>query len=1855
MGIVDPLKYFELSSAEAAVVSEISEAVAASNVPAEERVNLHIGNPIQHEELQILFFKLALGLPLNYELNLNDLSAFASDFQLNEEELRDAEFAKSLIIKSSPYSPRGGFLKTKPNFAAKYFLDWLVKNQLESLSYDLGDKSGMREVCFISGGHFEALRVFFSAIAEKLKYFPAKVLFYEYSFPIQFFKSDRLEFKFLNKDEKELIKNVEAIFEKQICPVFLILGSIPSEETRRLLRAKSLEFPIFFVEVNDAPNHYSLARESKMMKRALRFLSCGSINERLKNYSLIFAAGNSDYIKAIETYHFQLKGTPSVPEMEGFEFIVTNNLLKRTTSLNGRLERGEVNQKINVSFLKEQRLITKIEKNLISTGEKIAFKYDFSNSNATIIRNSFCKSYSLCEKKAAGFFSLLAQNIDDENFIDELKRNFITAFCEYNDYLDASRCEVVSGSSRTALSLLGFHCDFEEAIIPDLSWTYEHCFPRVFSSAPTENFELNIPELKRIILERIEFRNNSGKDYKIALALNNPHNATGMIFNIQDVEEIISFALKSGIYVIDDLSYSNVVPSIDFIKIPTAKEITRNLYKKGKISREEFERCITVQSVSKTDCLAGSRLAVVEILESDLFEKYKELNSFIKPNVFAIALSFLFYRNDKEKINAYYIQRNKLFRSRTKILLESVESFPSERNAFNIKILPPKGAMYPILKIEALPDGVSLENLAYNLARGGVGVVPLSAFARSARGYEIARSCFRLTLGGSDDNETLRKKARRLLIDLNRIIADLSWQYKLEIPKVNSELRIIYNEFVYDYFFEDFSRKVDEKIEKHFYDKAKKFFEGDIETKIKFENFKQAELAFRKAFIKNKLNDISLILSRAKDVYSDKTLFIETLKGEFYKDDLKEKIERFKKRLFDRTVHPTQIRSIKVEKLCWEIIDRIIRKKLPEESLIKKFCDEVVDEYLALNVPIKSEEEGFEAILDLRSGILAEMWLSLNGIDFPAFILSFWGDWDGSSRPSGQGHSIIAKVLIENIKNQIKLLEALKKAFSNFKLSKDLEEEIQKLDKRVAKFLNLLDSITKLTDRLEKQYKSYLPVELRKRNLFLKMLLRKKEDPESVFRRNLRLEKKMLELRRKRKAEIEYYFSLNEKIRKILYANVELIADRLNKYEVFVEAVLFRNYLSRFAVTPRIHQKMILAQDQFPIDTTVENIYELNAIGAAYGNPGLALLAQISMSTKAEAAIIFERKLRLKREEIYRLNPELELPIVTLAPLFEDINAVKNIKDYLEKIYERASQTKAINQKIEDRFGEIISEVFIAGSDLSQQVGQSLGAMLYNEAKFNLYEFLSFKNLLDKVRIKLGSGEPMQRQGNYYSFSSGQKLFIKDFEKQNCEKLKLTPAAFKSAQYAATPLLGVFLSPDLKTFQSYISEQVRSLPAEKYAALLWHLYKKQNEHLRELIRAGEPLTETRLQFKTRGIQELSRLTSLKKDPIYEKFLSEHKKNFRQITYGSEEDVVGLHIVSYFVGRSIPQLRDRPTARPSQTVGSDALGRRIIERIAGQIPLSKSGSLLRAISHNQAQTMILGIPQLTLGLSRTINSFLVGELFETDPETALYERVLPNLPVYEILTELRIYCEPQNPYLEKIERSFPPGNSSLYALGEDLSFLRYSIKLFQKELIRRHGLSVSDFFDDDDFNPELYRFLRADIAVIMQKDIFSTDFDSFYESYLNKLKDNNRLRKIRNIYEIRRKTIELRKNMWEILEEPISSRVKSFCELALALWQLTSSNGNKVEFNFERKSFKNPESKLFSSISRDENMIQFFADAFKYLSYVYETAQEVPFQVVKALKEVENLIKLDQLPIDGKKQDKLRYYLIQMGRLTGFNG
>jgi hypothetical protein len=974
------------------------------------------------------------------------------------------------------------------------------------------------------------------------------------------------------------------------------------------------------------------------------------------------------------------------------------------------------------------------------------------------------------------------------------------------------------------------------------------------------------------------------------------------------------------------------------------------------------------------------------------------------------------------------------------------------------------------------------------------------------------------------------------------------------------------------------------------------------------------------------------------------------------KDSLSRRQELFRLRSYDRTVHPTQMYSLQAELALDAIVSALISSQPVASTQIKKAAQELWQEYLGRNVSINSQQEADEILLDLATLITGEEYAGqLTEAKLPSF-LSFWSDWDGSNRPSGQGHRLVAAVVTENVQRMARILKLLRQADPRIQVNPELVSELERLPQRNQRFSRLLNDITLLTHQLEQRYHGILPFSIDTTTLQrLATRLHLRRDPARIlWQHNDRYEHKMFELRQQRRTMLEYYCSLNKQLRKQLHALIPAIQANRAAEALLREAVGYRDILQRTVITPRIHQGMLTDRDQFAIDTTVYNMYEINAITGAFGNPGVALALQVSFSSKPEALIALDRKMRIQAEQTRREHPSVELPSIWLIPLLEDIDSVSAIRTYLDRVWDYAEQSRQTAQPPQDRFAEIIPEVFIAGSDLSQQASQAAGAHLYLKAKYDLQAWLAEHGASETLRIKLGSGEPMQRQGGYYSGVAGRPAFQDSDSNRRRFAACLPAATRKSTAYAITPLQGVFLGADLRTFQSNLSEQLRYLPARDFVSLLYHVRESQREHRVDLIRAAESIAESRLSAQSRNVQELQRLTIGTNEVLYEGFLAELTENFRHILYGRAEDVVGIHIISYFIGRSTPQLRDRPTSRRTPDTGADR-GQQILANIAKIIPLAKQGSLLRAIAHNQAQTAVLGINQLTTGMFRALERFVQKASVEADQERVIAEHLLPHLPVYEILNSLRIYQDVQGEFLKRIENAFPAGNSAFVALREDGHAMQRYLPLFQQELLRRHGVNVTDFFADGVFLPELLPTLRPDLAVLLQKDLFNTDIDLLLEHVTGRIEEDWRAEAAK-LLQLPKQIHDWRLIIWDVMGESIYQRVQSFSELATALYSFSAARSSGGAPTPARAARLSPAlSGFFRTARSDDEMRSFLIDAVEYLSSFTDGNIEVPVSIIRAMNDVERIAQIEESALPPEKQDVIRTCLLQIARLAGENG
>ncbi len=1863
---MSPDAFLRLHPIRPARVSEISETTATASVPKEQRINFHIGHPIQDDRLSSLFLRIALGVDIRrQDLTDSNPDAFLDLLNWDPGARPILDFLIRLIRKSTPYLPRGGYLRTDPH-ALIGFLCSHLENQQEPLHYDLGRESGRREVILASGGVIEALRVTLFALSTYLVHRPAVILPYRYDLPTHFRTIPHLEWEILTTEERPAREQMETLLRQSpLRPYFLIIGDLLTEETRRRLRSLALEYPLFFIEVNDAPNHLSLAREAGLVQRVIRILTPAIFSPRLKHLSTVFLLGNADYLNAIENVHFNLKGTPSASEVELLIFLLEQQRLytdrAQPAFVNGfrpafeglglRLEAE--NTLYRVTERAEKWLEASIERHthhLDQVVQRVEQK-----SHCLLQRLSGLQRLAILDEfsslSAREMVETLIEHLDDPPWLAALQRSFLSAFLKHQPQYRPEACVVVSGSSRTALGILGFHCGIEEVIIPDLSWSYEQCFPRVHAVPLTPSLQIDGDAM----LARLDdlCRQDPFWPQHGAVVINNPHNATGRIFDETAVRRLIQACLQRGITVIDDLSYQNVAPVDDLPLIKTARQIASELVNEGQITSEQIDRVITVHALSKTDCLAGARLAVVEIGDPLLRERFLQVNATIQPNLAAILLVYLFYRGSPEGPRAYWRLRNALFRERTQALLTALENLPPERNPFGLTILPQMGSMYPLLTIQRLPNGLSLDWLASSLARTGIGMLPLAAFARTEAGFEIARATFRLTLGGEDGAAILLAKTRRLLIDLNRLIADTQARYNLTRPTFHlqtspalpSELERAWHAL---------ERDLTQRAERL----AAQLPWRDhtaLELPALQNDFLRRYLPERLAVFRQRLGERAFLEEeRLRRARSDGGRWLTArLEREFMKDSLDRRRRAFLTRTHDRTVHPTQMYSIQVETALDDLIESLLDGQRPSASRLDLAAHHLWEEFLGRNVPISSQQEGLEMVLDLDALTAAEDYAELFSPDatFPAF-LSFWSDWDGSNRPSGQGHLLLAAIVMENVRRMAHILTRLRQVAPQSEISPSLLDELERLPERNQRFTRLLNDITLLTHQLEQRYRSILPFSMPAhpwQRLAARLHLRGDLNRQ-IWEHNDRYERRMLDLRRQRRAMLEDYLALNKRLRKQLYALIPVIRDHLDSDPLLRTVTRYRDLLQRMVITPRIHQGMITARDPFAIDTTVYNLHEINFIAGKYGNPGATLALQISLSTKPEALIALDRKMRMQREARLREEPSVELPPIWLIPLFEDETTVQSLPSYLDALWEYALQSRTTSQTPQQRFAEILPEIFIAGSDLSQQVSQAASAALYARAKYDLHSWLAHHGLTDSVRIKLGSGEAMQRQGGYYSPVAGRPAFLFTAENRRRFAAHLPAAARQSTAYAVTPLQGVFLGRDLRTLQSNISERMRFLPLREYVTLLHHLHQTQDHHRRDLLRAAQMLTQSRLEMHGRSQQELRRLTLEASDPLYDEFLNDLREHFRHILYGRPEDVVGLHVFSYFIARSLPQLRDRPTSR--RRAGS---GAQILASIAEIIPLSQQGSLLRAIAHNQAQTMVLGINQLTTGLFRALDRYAQRAFSEAERERMIRERILPHLPVYEILHSLRLYQDPTGEFLRRLETALPAGNSALVALREDADAMNHYLPLFQQELLRRHGLDVSDFFTNGTFIPDLLPTLRPDLAVLLQANLFETDLERMLAPVHGKIDETWRA-EVNRLLDVRRQIHLWRAHLWELLGDSVYQRVQLFTELASALYAFSSTRSFETPGLPARPTRLPPALSVFFRTTRlDDDLRQFLIGAIEYLNAFTQSSLEMPVSLIRAMNDIECLAQLEESGLPPDRQEAVRCCLLQIARLTGEGG
>jgi hypothetical protein len=251
--------------------------------------------------------------------------------------------------------------------------------------------------------------------------------------------------------------------------------------------------------------------------------------------------------------------------------------------------------------------------------------------------------------------------------------------------------------------------------------------------------------------------------------------------------------------------------------------------------------------------------------------------------------------------------------------------------------------------------------------------------------------------------------------------------------------------------------------------------------------------------------------------------------------------------------------------------------------------------------------------------------------------------------------------------------------------------------------------------------------------------------------------------------------------------------------------------------------------------------------------------------------------------------------------------------------------------------------------------------------------------------------------------------------------------------------------------------------------------------------------------------------------------------------------------------------------------------------------------------------------------------------------------------------LRIHQDWQGEFFERIETAFPAGNSAFVALREDNNAMYHYLPLFQQELLRRHGVNVTDFFSNGTFIAELIPTLRPDLAVLLQQNLFNTNMDHLLEHVTGKIDDTWR-KQVEQYLQLPNQMLKWRTIIWDVIGESVYERVQSFSELATALYSFSTTRAYGVTPVPASGAKLSPSlSGFFRTAKADDEMRNFLIDAIEYLNSFAEGNIEVPVSIIRAMNDVEKIAQIEESALPPEKQDVIRGCLLQIARLAGENG
>lgn len=215
------------------------------------------------------------------------------------------------------------------------------------------------------------------------------------------------------------------------------------------------------------------------------------------------------------------------------------------------------------------------------------------------------------------------------------------------------------------------------------------------------------------------------------LIVNNPHNPSGRIFSLEDIEQLERILAKHpNVLLLSDEVYEFITFEEKHISANTRKNL--------------IDRTIVVSSFGKTFHITGWKVGYLVAPEHLMIEikKVHQFLVFCVNSVAQVALSEYLDKVDVLQLGSFYQDKRDLFRN---LIKES-----------RFELLPSEGSYFQVASYAQISQEADTEFCKRLVSEHGVATIPLSVFNADGRDLKLIRFCF------AKDTDTLTQAAERL-------------------------------------------------------------------------------------------------------------------------------------------------------------------------------------------------------------------------------------------------------------------------------------------------------------------------------------------------------------------------------------------------------------------------------------------------------------------------------------------------------------------------------------------------------------------------------------------------------------------------------------------------------------------------------------------------------------------------------------------------------------------------------------------------------------------------------------------------------------------------------------------------------------------------------------------------------------------------------------------------------------------------------------------------------------------------------------------------------------------------------------